>query len=869
MRARVERVLRESPPIPVRKALLSRDGGVCPHDGAMLLFDPWQPSAHKCPRCGRVATGERHDGHWARAGHLWVAERIADLATLAALEGDEDAAARARELLVRSAAVYAEVPNRDNVLGPTHLFFSTYLESIWITSWLGGAFLLRQADQLDEATAAAVESVAEESATLIGEFNEGLSNRQTWNSAALVALGAWFGDEELAQNAVESRTGLLGHLTDGFQGDEAAWWEGENYHLFAARGLTIGLSWARLLGFDLLEEPELRAHYRTAMLAPALSALPDLTYPARKDSRYGVQLAQPAYLETWEIARSWLEPDPRIDGWLTALYATTPRPADQYDAWLHDAGLPLRSSRSRGDLSWWALLAADPRELDSSEPLALPSVLLASQGLAILRADDRYAALECGEGGGGHGHPDRLHLTLHARGVHWLPDPGTGSYVEPSLFWYRSARAHNAPTVDGESPTPAKCLAFEAADSWGWARASAGPFIRTVVAGPDLIVDLVESTPGPRTVELPWHLHGAARVLSDGTWEKAELDEPPLACERFVPATAGPVAIESGMNGATVRLHLFGEATLLRASGPGLPGSTEPEPYFIRRAREGGWLAAIIDLDPAAGGVAEWSANGATMVREGGRVEVTITPTRASISHPVGKVALAGLRDTRVIPPPLISERPAWEARTLAPHAWTAPALDATLEGFDLDHPLSLDGEHQYRRSEEPYDAERFSATAWVNWDQQGIYVAVEVRKPEMVLRSSDAPPLELDNEADDIHQDGLQIYLRYPDGEAAGFVVLPDESGVLRSRPVGREIGTSVEGAWAETDEGYSATLALRDPRLESFRPGETLGFDLVINEMTSERVRRLGQLVWSGDGGWTYLRGDRGAASGTIELG
>ena len=288
VRARVERVLRESPPIPVRKALLSRDGGVCPHDGAMLLFDPWQPSATSVraavasrPAPVTTGTGRGRVTSGLRSGSpTWPRSRPS--------KATKDAAARARELLVRSAAVYAEVPNRDNVLGPTHLFFSTYLESIWITSWLGGAFLLRQADQLDEATAAAVESVAEESATLIGEFNEGLSNRQTWNSAALVALGAWFGDEELAQNAVESRTGLLGHLTDGFQGDEAAWWEGENYHLFAARGLTIGLSWARLLGFDLLEEPELRAHYRTAMLAPALSALPDLTYPARKDSRYGV-----------------------------------------------------------------------------------------------------------------------------------------------------------------------------------------------------------------------------------------------------------------------------------------------------------------------------------------------------------------------------------------------------------------------------------------------------------------------------------------------------------------------------------------------------------------------------------------------------
>ena len=130
------------------------------------------------------------------------------------------------------------------------------------------------------------------------------------------------------------------------------------------------------------------------------------------------------------------------------------------------------------------------------------------------------------------------------------------------------------------------------------------------------------------------------------------------------------------------------------------------------------------------------------------------------------------------------------------------------------------------------------------------------------------ATPLELDNEADDIHQDGFQIYLRFPDGVTAGFVVVPDESGGVRARSVGPEVGTTVEGAWAESGEGYAATLALRDARLVSLQPGDTLGFDLVINEMTSERTRRLGQLVWSGDGGWTYLRGDRGGAAGTIEL-
>jgi hypothetical protein len=868
VRSRVERILREDPPVPVRKALLSRSGGVCPHDGGSLVFDPWQPSQHRCSRCGRVATGERHDGHWARAGHLWVAERIADLSTLAALEGDEAAAARARDLIVRTAAVYAELPNRDNVLGPTHLFFSTYLESIWITNWIAGAFLLRQADHMDDETAAAVDAVAEEAATIIGEFNEGLSNRQTWNSAALTAIGAWFGDEELAQNAIESRTGLLGHLTDGFAGAEATWWEGENYHLFAARGLTVGMSWARLLGFDLLADDELRQHYRQAMLAPSLSALPDLTYPARKDSRYGVSLAEPAYLETWEVARAWLEAEPQTDAWLAALYATTPRPAEQYDAWLHNAGFPLPSARGRGDLSWWSLLALDSRELDVSEPLGQPSVLLPSQGLGILRHGDRYTSLECGAAGGGHGHPDRLHLTLHARGVHWLPDMGTGSYVDPSLFWYRSARAHNAPTVDGESPRDARCVAFESAGAWGWIRGSAGPVTRSIVAGPDVIVDLLEIAPGSGAVELPWHLQGKFTVATSGTWEAAELDDPSLGAERFVPAVSGPVIVDVEANGQAIRLHLFG-GELVQATGPGLPGSTSRQPFLLRRVRDSAWIGAVIDLDPAASGVVEWGAGGASVSRSSGRVEVTITPTRASVTDPAGKVTLTGLREVRPAPKPLIAERPPWEARAMVPHAWAVPALDATFEGFDLSHPLTLDDEHQYRRSEEPYDGQRFAATAWLNWDHDGVYLAVDVRKPELVLRAQGAAPLDLDNEADDIHQDGLQLYLKYPDETTLGFVVVPDETGALRARSVGAAAGASVEGAWAASDEGYVVTLALRDPRISTLRPGDVLKFDLVINEMTSDRVRRLGQLVWSGDGGWTYLWGDRGEAAGVIELG
>ena len=98
----------------------------------------------------------------------------------------------------------------------------------------------------------------------------------------------------------------------------------------------------------------------------------------------------------------------------------------------------------------------------------------------------------------------------------------------------------------------------------------------------------------------------------------------------------------------------------------------------------------------------------------------------------------------------------------------------------------------------------------------------------------------------------------------------MPEEGGRIAARPIGDTSEGEVSGAWTQTDEGYLLTLGLTDPHIPGLRVGERLGFDLLINEMTSDRVRRLGQLVWSGGGGWVYLRGDRQDPGhfGTIEL-
>jgi hypothetical protein len=197
------------------------------------------------------------------------------------------------------------------------------------------------------------------------------------------------------------------------------------------------------------------------------------------------------------------------------------------------------------------------------------------------------------------------------------------------------------------------------------------------------------------------------------------------------------------------------------------------------------------------------------------------------------------------------------------------------MSGFDPAEPLQLDHEDQYRRSEEPYAGpESFSASAVVNWDDEALYLGVDVIKPEVIARDPGAAPLLLDNEPDEIHADGLQIYVKLPmEDKPAGFLVVPStEGGALHTRAIAGFAGTPemVEGSWSPTQNGYRVTLALKPPGWSDVRLGDHIDFDLLINEMQPERLRRAGQLVWSGGGGWVWLRGDRQDPSrfGTLEL-
>jgi len=909
LRERARPVLERMPVVPDFKSVLTKDGGFCPDDGIALAFDPWSPTEHRCPRCGKTWTGQRHDWSWARFQHLWLAERAAHLAAIAAVgthEGDDRAAAaRARDILNAYARAYWQYPNRDNVLGPSRLFFSTYLESIWTCNYVAAATLLRASSHLDDATARGVNQVAEEAATLIGDYDEGFSNRQTWNNAALAAVAVWFEDEELAQRAVESDTGLIAHLQRGF-GRDGLWYEGENYHLFALRGMLTGAGWARLAGVDFREDQRLAGRLHDALQATALTALPDFTFPARKDSKFGISLAQPAYLELWEIGLGRLGvPDAgsemrNVAAWLHALYHTPPALREISESYLHDAAsdrIPHPASRST--LSWWALLEMLPDLPAVQEQWKPPTVLLESQGLAVLRNNGRYASLECGPQGGGHGHQDRLQLTLFAGGVYWLPDPGTGQYVTPDLFWYRSTLAHNAPRLNGESQPRgnASVTSFDDRPPWAWVHGRFEGLARMVVSGPDYLIDVVEfSGSEEQQLELPWHFAGRGSVETPGggRWVDDTLpDEFVSRVQRFVPATKGmPIVVSHVQDGAQLFAHLLFDGDLLQMEAPGLPGERgdagERAPFYLARGR--GRSVQMIT-------VIETPTDQPTIRAVRARGDVIEIETRGGLHrHRFGlaewivecegqpAVALRGRRDEAVPFVPLVTIDPPTPAAAAAFRVGNAPPLDGTLEGFDVSEPLELTLEDQYRRSEDPYPGPGdLSAVAFAAWDEASLYLAVEVTKPELVLRPVGAAPLNLDNEPDEIHSDGLQVYVAPvssgPSGSngvaPVGYLIVPDPSGHsvhVSATSDTRDTGAqkSVRGGWSRTNTGYRVTIAIPWPAGVYAHAGSRVRFDLIVNEMLPGRLRRVGQLVWSGGGGWVWLRGDRQDPSrfGMLEL-
>lgn len=869
LRADLDRLLEEGFEVPHEKALLSRDGGRCERDGTLLRFDPYSPRAHTCPRCGAVYARERDYLWWVTSYQLWLAERAVHASALHAVTGETALATLATRILDACAERYLSYPNRDNALGPTRPFFSTYLESIWLLQLCAALSLLELTAGNDDLGARVRDRIVEPSARLIASFDEGASNRQVWNAAALLAAGRLLGSSKLSEHAISGPSGVAqlarGLLPDG------SWYEGENYHVFAHRGLWYGVTIAETMGFPLPHD--LVRRFEEGFALPLLTALPDLTIPSRRDSQYAISLRQWRFAESFELGLARRD-DTRLAGALGRVYGDaiprrdTGRWRSAADTQPHEQA----SSLTRADLGWRGLLFARA-EVAVAPATADKSVLLEAQGLAVFRRDEgrTYVALDYGHSGGGHGHPDRLNV-LFARGEdRILDDYGTGSYVDPSLHWYRSTLAHNAPFFDGASQRRAsgRLLAYEERGAAGWVAAEVPMHglardvqaRRSIIVMTDYLIDRLEWA-SSRDVSVFLPIHVPAEVV-DLAFATEPLPGGPAADDGFgclhdseraeVPRGASMHVRHRDVDHVEAWVAPSERAHWWRAVAPGAPGGSERQFSLVETRARAGNITSVWSWRRGVTGV---SVDEAITVHRGARERHEHRRSEAGWSvtlHAAG--ARSSIELGGVLP-----RQPAPSGRAPAPPA------DASAQPLRLrpaHGPLTFElGERAYRRSEAGWqDAGAPRAEVALSVTRRYLVIEVAVQKSELLFRAPDAADPALDNEHPDIHSDGVQLYLaaRGWDRPAAWLTVPEQPQPRVRTHVVdGARADIPLTAGWTREPGGYAMRFEIP---LDALGSEHTLpvALDVIVNEMAAGRVRRRGQLALSGGGDWIYLQGDR----------
>jgi hypothetical protein len=866
LRAELEPVLAGAWSIPAGKALLSRTGGRCPRDGTLLAFDPYD-AHHRCPRCGEEFAGELHDRFRPYWYHLWLAERAVHAALLGVLLDDPRCVATGAAILDAYAARYLDYPNRDNVLGPSGPFFSTYLESIWLVQLAIALDLLEcsNAEGAGSLGARVRGALVAPSAALIASYDEGTSNRQVWNDAAMIAAGMLLGDHAMVDRAIDGPSGVAALLERALLPD-GSWYEGENYHLFAHRGLWYAVTMAERQGRaprrDLLER------FDDGFAAPFRTLLPDLTYPSRRDSQYAVSVRQPRFAEACELGLARRD-DERLTGMLARLYdpavpvGDTGRAASTADV---ERNLPPTGLR-RDDLSWRTLLFARPT-LPPLHPTPLTSDLLPAQGIGILRRrrGDVYVALDYGHSGGGHGHPDRLNLLLSDGDVRWFDDPGTGSYVDESLHWYRSTLAHTAPLIDGRSQprVDGHLEAFDDRGRFGWiaARAELAPGCtvrRTVVVADGYLVDVV-SWDGDTEHEIALPFHGVQ--LAPGGDEAPTFTPSPIegGADRedgfaFLRDTAvarlpagASLAILGRASGAAGARELRGwlaappGTMVCRAMAPGPPGRAD-QPVLLARARtRAGRFAGVWSWSDAVAGAAVSDARVVVRFADEG------VHVHRSTSHG-WRIETGAPASATVELGGLVAHAPRSGA-TSAESRLREPSEPVFLPAhFDLGAPHYRGAEESWRDAGEP--------TCTIEIAPRGpeLEIVVTVPRAERRFVAIDAEN-PFDNDPAAIHGDGVQLYVE-TDAARAGWLLAP----VRGSRDVGVRVADGwpaeleLHAQWERAGSGYRLVARVALPELT-----RAASLDVVVNLAGPGRARRRGQLVLSGGRGeFVYLRADR----------
>ncbi|HVX42551.1 MAG TPA: heparinase II/III family protein [Mycobacteriales bacterium] len=620
---------------PVAKGAGWGHGYYCPEHVEVLEFDPQRPDRHRCPVDGKDYTGPEFDGGWRCLLNGRILDGLSSSALVWRATGERRYRDHVLAVLTEYARIYSGLPQNGIHVGKGRVTGQSLEEAVW------GIGIARAYDDIRESVPDPgllendlLRPIGRQvHSQLLGKVH----NIECWHLAALATIGAVLDDAEFLTPATTGEFALPAQLREGILDD--GWWaEGSpNYHFYMASAVMHAMTALRNRHPEYLTD----LGFRKMFTAPLTMLRPDLSLPALNDGWLSIALPDGIAVGAALYEQAWaLWHDPADAAFLRLLY---------------DRGVPRLSETA---------LTSGP-DLHEHEPAVPPLRRVhPSSGYAVLADPDRFLLVKYGLHGGGHGHPDKLQIDLHAFGTRLAPDAGSPAYNSPLQGpWFRQTISHNTVVLGTESQPEAEgrlrhyleAGLVDAEVSWprdpeplrrpgSWLKeprrkhvpAYAGAAIRRVVisARAGYYLDLILVTaPSAVPIDLAWHHRGTlvTPALEPADWAPPNEAYAFLQDVRSVPGS--PWQLEWRVENAGTRLWGLDPegATVLSARSPSNPPAETQSTLLRRTHGTAACFATVIEPVAGSGTVrrVHWGQNG---LSAGGELSVDIE-TAAGTEH--------------------------------------------------------------------------------------------------------------------------------------------------------------------------------------------------------------------------------------------
>lgn len=396
-----------------------------------------------------------------------IANKARYMAFAYALSGDERLARKVAEILLAYADVYKTYPMTPAKGRATE---STLHESPWAINLATAYDLIYDSGALSQEERKRIEDdLFRPCAEVLRICNHRTkSNWRSWAIAGLGVIGFCIGEREYIDEALNGyrdasgkvvRYGFAQQMAEAVLADGIFWERSLGYHFYALNALSLLAEAARHCGVDLWHIG-IRGNEEDA------GADAERRWGGTGEKTLKMMFDAPFYYVFPDLSGAAIADSHTFHLRPNSLYEMAYRAyKDEKYAWLLNLRRPRRP---RYDIElMWFNFDLPPGRFDLAEDARFGlnglhknvCTLFPSAGYVILRQsaskEGTCVLMTYGRYGSGHGHPDKLHISLYGRGKIVAPDPGSFGYENPEhLTWANQTIAHNTVTVDELSQYP-------------------------------------------------------------------------------------------------------------------------------------------------------------------------------------------------------------------------------------------------------------------------------------------------------------------------------------------------------------------------------------------------------------------------------